>query len=174
MSAQALVLGVDSGATSGWAIWTPGAGICKHGTAKSSADRGAVVLDAVQIAHALTLPCVAVLEKWTPGGGVRWNPKTMIGLGQSRGRWLEQLEVCDFMDADVVSVEPNTWRAGTLSKLGRGVGRDEWKRRAVQACKARGLVTATDDEAEAILMAIWGAEKSAEVLVRSKVRRRAA
>jgi hypothetical protein len=174
MSAKALVLGIDAGATSGWAIWIPGRGVLEHGTAKSSNQRGSVVYRATDLAIQLDLPCVAVLEKWTPGGGVRWNPKTMIGLGQSRGRWLEQLDIYSFMDADMIGVEPNTWRAGTLSKLGRGIGRDEWKRRAVQACKARGLVTATDDEAEAILIAVWGAEKSAEVLARSKVRRRAA
>ena len=42
-------------------------------------------------------------------------------------------------------------------------GRDAWKAAAIISCRARGVTVASDDEAEAVLIAMWGAQCCAEI-----------
>lgn len=174
--AQAAVLGLDPARSSGWALWLPST-IASSGVCTSAQDRRAIVVDAKVQAQARGLPLVVVYEQHTVGGGAgrdgkgtRWTPAVMMGLGESRGRWLEQLELADIPRSHVIGVTPATWRKATLP---RGVARDResLKAAAIASCKARGWPVASDDEAEACLIALWGALGSAEVAALAKRKR---
>jgi hypothetical protein len=97
----------------------------------------------------------------------------MMGMGEGRGRWLEQLELVEVRRSHIIGVSPGTWRRAALGKASATMKRDELKSMAVMSCRARGFVVESDDQAEAILIALWGAQASAEVR-QLAARRRAA
>jgi hypothetical protein len=170
--AQALVLGLDPARSSGWATWAPYT-VIASGVCTTAPERRAVVAEAQAQAHERELPLVVVYERHTVGGGARWNPETMMGMGEGRGRWLEQLELVEVRRSHIIGVSPGTWRRAALGKASATMKRDELKSMAVMSCRARGFVVESDDQAEAILIALWGAQASAEVR-QLAARRRAA
>lgn len=169
---QAAVLGLDPARSSGWALWLPST-IASSGVCTTAEDRRAIVVDAKVQARARGLPLVVVYERHTVGGGARWTPDTMMGMGESRGRWLEQLELADIHRSHIIGVTPGTWRRAALGKVTATMRRGDLKSLAVESCRLRGFVVSCDDQAEAILIALWGAQGSAEVRVLAS-RRRAA
>lgn len=168
-----IVLGLDPARTSGWCIMGPGpSGHAPEyiGSASSARDRADVVGLAMRYAVASADRLAVVYEHHTVGGGARWTPDTMMGMGEARGRWLEALELAGVPRSHIVGVTPATWRKATLPRCGRD--RAALKAAALLSCKARGWPVASDDEAEACLIALWGALGSAEVA--ALARRRAA
>lgn len=160
-----IVLGIDQAAVSGWCIARRGIGrpeIIAHGIATKATERRDI------IARAL-LSCdvtrgekmAAVYEAHTTGGGDRWNPATMIGIGDSRGRWMEALELAGVPRRLCIGVPPHTWRAAMIGR--HRMKREQWKAAAVLSCRGRGVEVASDDEAEAVLIAMWGAQCCAEI-----------
>lgn len=159
-----IVLGIDQAATSGWCIARRvmrGDRACEpeiiaHGTCREAIERRDIVRRAIDEAGMTRI--VAVYEQHTVGGGGRWNPETMIGMGDARGRWLEQLELADVARRRCVGVTPHEWRRAMIG--GGRRSREEWKAAAVASARARGIVVGSDDEAEAVLIAMWGARWS--------------
>lgn len=180
---QAAVLGLDPARASGWALWLPST-IVASGVCATSQDRRACIVDAKVQAAARGLPLVVVYERHTVGGrrvtrrdgsqGSSWNPATMMGMGESRGRWLEQLELAEVPRSHVIGVTPGEWRRAALGSRTAIMARDELKALAIESCRLRGYDVRDDDQAEAILIALWGAQASAEVRILAQRKRRAA
>lgn len=177
-----IVLGIDPGATSGWSLYASGAYVAS-GAAKSCAVRTTVIeaLLALVAREGHTslgaAPVVAAVESWTVGGKRRdkvdhWTPAVMIGLGASRGRWLEQLAIAGLPDRRVVSVVPQTWRT-ILAPFPRTTT-EQAKASAVRLARAIARREVGPDEAEAVMLGRWacGAPDVA-ALVQSKRRRTA-
>lgn len=173
-----IVLGIDQAATSGWCIVERDAGglLGKHrhvasGTCTKAVERRGIVDSAIKLAGLDVGRVVAVYERHTAGGGGRWNPETMIGVGDSRGRWLEALELAGVPRRQCIGVPPQEWRHAMIGP--RRLDRAQWKAQAVLSCRGRGVTVASDDEAEAVLIALWGAGASAEVAALAKKKRAA-
>ncbi len=161
-----IVLGIDQAAVSGWCIArrtaTGTAEIVAHGVVTKAAERRDVIAQALLACDVASGErMAAVYEAHTVGGGDRWNPATMIGMGDARGRWLEALELAGLPRRLCIGVEPHMWRAAMIGR--HRWGRDQWKAAAVLSCRGRGVTVASDDEAEAVLIAMWGALWCAEI-----------
>lgn len=175
-----IVLGLDPARTSGWCIMSVVRGSARRelsGVVDDCAGRAHVIHLAVEVARRDDDRLAICYERHTVGGGAgsdgkgtRWTPDVMMGMGEARGRWLEQLELAGIARSHCVGVTPSTWRKATLPRCGRD--RAALKAAALLSCKARGWGVESDDEAEACLIAYWGAVGSAEVA--ALARRRAA
>lgn len=170
-----IVLGIDCARTSGWCIMRRTADLLSSragsGVVTRADQRAEVVQAAIRLGSELGERVAVVYERHTVGPSVRWTPDVMLGMGEARGRWMEQLELAGVPRSHIIGVTPATWRRATLPPCGRD--RAALKAAAVMSCKARGWPVESDDEAEAILIAWWGAQASAEVRALA-TRRRAA
>lgn len=160
-----IVLGIDCARTSGWCIMRRTADRLSSragsGVVTRADQRAEVIQAAIRLGTELGERLAVVYERHTVGGGARWTPDTMMGMGEARGRWLEQLELAGVPRSHIIGVRPATWRAATLPPCGRD--RAALKAAAVASCRARGWPVESDDEAEACLIAWWGTQASAEV-----------
>jgi len=87
-------------------------------------------------------------EKWAPGWGRKRKLETVVGIGASWGRWAVVLEAAG-LGPSVRKVIPDTWRRLVL-------GNGKASKGAAQAyAKARWGIEATEDEAEALCVAVW-------------------
>src|SRR5690606_31483646 len=111
-----------------------------------------------------------VAEQWMPVARGKWTPRTIAGTGAQWGRWAEQLEIAGVSMRRVVRVEPHEWRAVTLGR--RRLERDVWKGWAMQVAPAYAGRLVGADEAEAVLIGLWGT-RAAEV-AKAVPKRRAA
>ena len=155
-----IVIGIDQAATSGWAIARRADGAAKileSGTVRGALARRDVIARAVSLGE----PLAAVYEAHTVGGGRHWNPATILGMGDARGRWLEALELAGVPRRMCIGVTPYTWRSAMIGR--HRMKRHEMKAAAVLSCRGRGVTVASDDEAEAVLIAMWGALWCAEI-----------
>lgn len=149
-----IVLGIDPGITSGWGLATDHETIVDSGVATTAADRSAVIwraLDLAQEAHRLRV----AIEWPTAGGG---GARTALGIGKSRGRWLEMLELlAGYPEGRVLRLQPRQWRAAThgvvTAKGDTRAEREAHFKRA--ACTYTGIVH--PDEAEGCCIALHGA-----------------
>lgn len=160
-----VILAIDPGACSGWALFKRGH-LIMSGVAMRADQRSDVMTSAEAFAGDLGTPgCrfVVVREDWTVGGGkgtgargTRWNVATILGMGASWGRWLEQLEVSGMAARRIVRVTPATWRR-VLKGVGPTRSRDEAKATAQLFARAKlgGLAHIEPDEAEAIAIGFW-------------------
>ena len=152
---ECVILGIDSGATSGWAILSPRT-LHELGAAKTAAERTGVVEQAQLVADQLGLPLIAAGEKWTAGG---WKTAaTPMGLSAQWGRWQEQLELAGHPKRRVVRVYPQTWRARVLGHGSARKGAAE----VYVASRWPGMHVPTHDAAEAACIGTWG-QRAAEV-----------
>ena len=167
---QVVILCLDGGAQSGWAIWTPttlhlGTIFNRVG---AEAERIAVVEAAIQIAQKLGLGLVVVGEKWTAGGWSkdrRMNASTLMGLGAAWRDWQRVLQHYRVPKKRILRVNVRTWQGKMLSGLGA-------KRSAELKAVARMVVCArypkyansdhTPDAFDAGCMCLW-ASQSGEV-----------
>lgn len=162
-----VVLGIDPGATSGWAVVLRGEPTGAIGIARTAIDRHHAIMSAIQIADRNSLPLVVVAEKWSAGGWA--SHTTLLGLGAAWGAWREALVECGVSERRVVRVLTQTWRAAVLGGGNRRGGRD-WKREAVEwARRALGREVGPD-AAEALAIAVWGA-RAGEVAEKMPKRR---
>lgn len=196
----AVVLGIDAAETSGWGIVAPSrpsadprvrsnAALYDFGVAKRAEDIHAAVSRAHDLALDLKLPFVAAGEdwQWSP----RLPPKAYGALCERWGRWAQTLDrsvELELFGGDtppaVLRVLCQTWRsalglrqvvdAWVLARPKKDQGRAAWKRSACLAVKARFGVSVTDDIAEAICIALWGAhsQELADQLAPKPKRRR--
>lgn len=162
-----VVLGIDPGATSGWAVVLRGDPTGAIGIARTAPERRDAVMYAQQVADRSGLPLVVVAEKWSAGGWA--SHTTLLGLGAAWGAWREALVECGVPERRVVRVLTQTWRAAVLGGGNRRGGRD-WKREAVEwARRALGREVGPD-AAEALAIAVWGA-RAGEVAEKMPKRR---
>lgn len=185
--ARAVILAIDAGAVSGHALTAPENGkhaLLDSGYCGDADERSQVCEDAWLSADARDLPLVVVAEDW-PSGAFP-NATAYGSVRESWGAWRQALEAAlGDEPLRLVRVHVGTWRgalglrpvvdATVRAKPERDRSRAAWKRSAVLAVSARFGMMCSDDEAEAICIATWGAH-SAEVaaVLAPKTRRRAA
>lgn len=150
---RAVILGIDPGATSGWALLYVDA----HGRERLEAGtcRGAsrdVVDRALALAAETGLPLVVVAERWSAGGWA--SHTTLLGLGAAWGAWLAALDG-RVPKRRIVRVYSQTWRAAIIG--GRQRSTEAWKESACRVAFVRWGVVLGPDAAEAACIAAWGA-----------------
>ena len=166
-----VILAVDPGAKSGWAIFDRGRYVTS-GVATRSLGRKVAIDSATDQAKMSGLPLVIVAEKWT-AGGLHANPATMAGLGAAWGMWAEAIEEAGIPKARIVRVFPQTWRAAILQPR-RGTKSEVLKAMSVVRAQAiTGMADVNHDEADAVCIGLW-ATKAAVVAAKIPKRRRAA
>lgn len=159
---QAVILGIDSGAVSGWSIFFSDRFYCS-GTAENVKE----MMNAIKAASASvpfdgSSPLIVGREEWTPG----WSPQkrsfsSIIGTGVGWGRWESLIELWTGLPKNrVFAVDPGKWRSAILSlKRGRH-SREQAKRAAIAYCEAKGWKDARQaaidhNQAEATLIAYF-------------------
>lgn len=175
----AVVLGIDPGETSGWGIAAPQAQtgrppacvLAGHGVATTAREIDAAVSLAHDTALDLGLPFYVAGETWTSG---HMPALAYGGLREAWGRWSQAIDrspELELFGGDtppvVVRVVCQTWRADlglrpvldatVLQVPAKERSRAAWKRSAVLAVRARFGLAVSDDEAEGICLAVWGA-----------------
>lgn len=151
---QCVILAIDPGRRSGWCVATCGY-VEAAGSATTQRHRSDAVALALEVAAERALPLVVVGEKWTPGGRYG-GARTMAGLGAQWGLWLAEVEP-HVAARRIVRVYAQTWRARVLGG-GRGITTAQWHARARdRAQQALRREAGSDDEAEAVCIAVWAA-----------------
>lgn len=79
------------------------------------------------------------------------NQKTLVMLGIVQGLVIRELR-----NSTVTLVPPTVWRK-PYELNGK---RAEAKKRAIELCEDKGLSVSNDDEAEAILLGLYGVDKA--------------
>ena len=79
-----------------------------------------------------------------------WKLRTILG-------WYEM--ACELYRWPIETVEAQAWRRGMFGKVGKGMRRDKLKRLAVSTVASMFSLTVGHDEAEAIMIAAWGAKR---------------
>jgi hypothetical protein len=162
------VLGIDQAVCSGWALHADGR-IVASGLASTAQERANVVVHALQLAAPRSLLVVledhgkmplmrnTQFDSWAKQAPTR-NAATLVGMGDARGRWREQLELAGVPMSHVLYVEPKVWRRAVLGRGAASLGTQAAKQLAVSwASKACGRTVTDDNEAEAVAIASWGA-----------------
>jgi len=167
---QAVVLGIDVAATSGWAIWKPGTLLVGtvHDRIGAEAVRCSVVESAIEEAQACGLGLIVVAEKWTAGSAVRdgrMNASTLLGLGGAWRDWQRVLVEYRVPRKRILRVNVKTWQGAMLKGL--GARRSEQLKAAARLVvssrfPALGKVDLTSDAYDAGCIALW-ASQSGEV-----------
>lgn len=156
MKGNAVILGIDSGSTSGAAIMrADGARLASAQIERrDTKGRESFVRTAVLAALAGGHDLIVMREKWTAGGPFG-GARTMAGLGASWGQWLEQLFRCaPFLPASrIVGVYPATWRAEVFGT--GGLTTEGWERVAAEYVRQRFQVEAGPDEAVALCLCVY-------------------
>lgn len=111
-----------------------------------------VVLYAMRAAANSGVPLVVVLER--PFGG---SMRVLVGLGMARGYWMAGLRRAGHSTRRVISVMPNTWRAGVFGKGWARAPRDVIRAHELAtACAEAGRADLGADEAAAVCISKWG------------------
>ena len=161
----AVILAIDPGATSGWALYSADRCIAS-GIAKTHEQRVMAIEIAQTEETRAKLRLIVVAEKWSPGG--RWYTATMTGIGAAWGMWQAALEACEVPKVRVVRVYPQAWRSRVLTGR-RGVKTEVWDLMAQRRARQEVGHDVGDDEADAICMGAWALRAEA---VRAKVEKK--
>lgn len=162
-----VVLAIDPGAVSGWAILRVGE-LERYGLAEDAGARGHAVAEAMRIARDRCHVLIVVAEKWSAGGertDRRMTHVTWMGLSKQWGKWEVALELAGHPMRRVVRVYPQTWHASIL-----GGRRVNTKVQAISYVGRRFGRTVASDEADAICIGLWASQAGevAQVLPRRK------
>lgn len=162
------VLAIDQARRSGWGVHDL-TRIVLHGHAQTSVQRREALkrmrqLPGFDLSHLLvvfedhsTMPVTrnAKFNYQTREGPTR-NTATILGMGAARGRWEELLDILEHPHAQRIQVEPCEWRRVLGTRV--NLGTEGWKAQACMwATGATGGRIEDDNEAEACVMATWGA-----------------
>lgn len=166
----AVVLAVDPGNTSGWAIYVCGA-LGSHGEldSRDAAAVRAVVARAVAAAAEHALPCVIAPER--PWGG---NVATVAGIGAARERWLSAWrELAAGHFGKIANVSTSEYRAAVLGRSYASAPRHVAQ--AAEAALARTLAgrDCGPDESAAIVQGRYASHAAAVGQLLGKRARRA-
>lgn len=148
-----VILGVDAGKEWGAAIFSEDELYGKACSADMEIEE--LVSCAYDLAVARSLRLVICAEKWAPFGQ-RMTAKTVAGLNERFGRWLEEIERLPPRKptTKIVRFYPQTWRSRVLG--GSAENSAAWKQRAVAYVKARWHIDVDHNTAEAICIAYCG------------------
>lgn len=165
-----VVLAIDPGETSGWAVLVRGAldprrDAYRCGVLYSTAfhtHRLAAISIARDASSHHGLPLIVVAEKWA----VRWRPAG--APRESWGQWLAALDEAGIPRRRIVRVNVGKWSAKLLGSM--ALTTEQRQARSIAVAKARFGLDVTHDEAAALLMAAWAsrAGEVANVLPRRK------
>jgi hypothetical protein len=179
------VLGLDQAASSGWGIAPIGGKLLEHGVARDCTQRAQVlrrVLEIVQAWDALLVVFEDHTGFWqdygtnrTPDGQHRApkrNAAVPVSLGESRGRWFEQLELAGHPKLLRIGVAPSDWQPRVLGVPQR-IGSAMLKHHAKEwASRYVGKPITDENEADGICITAWGALDGASVLANGRKERR--
>lgn len=153
------VLGLDQAATSGWALYDLGAcRVVASGLAHGEADQ-ARVMARLSCVEGLDWQSTLVVLEDHGGIPARFGlpSRVLLALGEARGRWLSLLAQHGQPKRARVRVPVATWRAH--AGIRPFTPRARCKALAIGfASVVSGRTVQSDDEAEAILIAHWGAD----------------
>ncbi len=149
------VLGVDQAASSGWAVVElDQRRVVAHGVATTSEARRRALVGLRDLPGFRVRELLVVFEDHStyPTKSTQQG----IELGVSLGRWLELLDIFDHPARRRIRVAPAEWRRvmGTTAYLDREAWKAQAKMWATTVVRSRVV---SDDEAEAICIATWGA-----------------
>jgi hypothetical protein len=170
-----VILAIDPGKTSGWAISGPPV---QHRRATVSGESpagwtGAICM-AIEWAQDAKRPLIVVAETWTTGDRIhdrRARAAMLLGLGAAWGQWKAGLDLVGLPRSRVVRVNVGTWRAKVIGgPMARSS--EEWKAAAQQVAghhfpeqrlqpdmapgaSRRGNGEIGPDEAEALCILRW-------------------
>ena len=145
-----MILSIDQARVSGWAVISPDRKVMEHGVARTYLERRA----AVESAMGYPLLAVVLEEHYKSCG--RMSSMSVLGMGESRGRWMEALAAAGVPAARISRVTPTDWRRCLFGKA-RGKDSAAWKREAQAWCRTMHRLDVGPDEADAICMgcAAW-------------------
>lgn len=156
MKCNAVILGIDPGASSGAGIMGADGKVLASAQIerRDAKGREMFVKTALLAALAGDHDLIIMREKWQAGGKFA-TPRMMAGLGASWGQWLEQLfRLAPFLPGSrILAVTPSTWRSALID--GGGLTREGWERVVVQYVAQRYERDAGPDEAVAICLCAY-------------------
>lgn len=149
------VLGVDQAAMSGYAVVElDQRRVVATGTARTSPERRRALIDLRKLPGFDPRRMLVAFEDHTT---FPFQSTTQaVGLGVALGRWLELLDIFDHPPRLRIKAAPQEWRRvlGTTGALERDAWKAQARAWATSVCRRR---IASDDEAEAVCIATWGA-----------------
>lgn len=149
-----IVLGIDPGRVSGWAIAIDAETIDAHGTARKAEERAAAVVRAKGIADHHGCKLVVCMEWVSAGGG---GTRTAMGIGQARGRWLESLEqTIGYSESRVMRATPDQWRRATHGVVRSRAGKRQDREREYKAAAMAYSGIEDENASEAACIALHG------------------
>lgn len=155
----AYVLGIDQATSSGVAVFDVVRRRCVlSGTVRGAQEQQRVLLSLGELPGFSWSSLLVVLEDH---GRVprrkNKSTRTVLALGESAGRFRALLSIYEHPEQNLLTVTPSTWRR-LLGPMPRGTRRPRWKAEArAWASMHLGHAVTSDDEAEAICIAAWGA-----------------
>lgn len=127
MPHHAVMLGVDPGASSGWAVMFMGQlrafGSVREERSDSHVQRDAAVAAALleasaQVSPRSPVPVIVAVEKFGAGGGRHgfFGPRTVAGVERRVGAWIDSVVRAGIARSRIVRVLPQVWRSAVLGK----------------------------------------------------------
>lgn len=175
-----IVLGIDPGTPSGWALAGAVGSDVGIVEPKDWQSREFVVQHALAVAERREVPLVVIGEEWRVSGSQkskegkdkRWNTPTIAGLGARWGHWEDELWRGGVPDKRILRVDTGTWR---MVMFGRGrMTEEQSKQHAMMRAKAHGVRGLEDlgkhahNAAEAFCIAVFGLRWSGTKAVLNK------
>ena len=151
-----VVLAVDEGACSGWAVWVKGK-LASHGEFNIYTEKGVrevvrVVETAKSFGALHGIPWVAIFE-------LPWGGNMGLGTTKAEGYWTFPLRNAQLPLARIGHVYPATWRARTLASGMHAARRVIVKAHEVEvASKLTKRSEMGEDQAAAILIGKWATQ----------------
>ena len=166
------VLGVDQAATSGWAlVELDQRRVVAHGVSQTSPERRRALIDLRRLPGFDPRRMLVVFEDHTTFPAQ--STAQAVGLGVALGRWLELLDIFDHPPRLRTKAAPAEWRRvlGTSAHLERDAWKAQARMWATSVCREQVV---SDDEAEAVCIATWGAWDGVHQWSVNEAKRRAA
>ena len=164
------VLGLDQATATGWALFDLISKRCVLSGRSVSPDGEREVVATLTAHPGLDWASTLVVfedHSTFPIAAGTTSARVLLSLGESRQRWKTLLSDAGHSPEARLLVPPHDWRK--LLGTRANVGRDAWKQQAVMWASALvGRQVAFDDEAEAIVIGMWGVH---EGLIRWATRR---
>jgi len=152
------VLGIDQATCSGWALVDLGTGRCVLSGEATGSDEQEATLDRLADVPGLSWSSLLVVLEDHGGIPARSGIPTssLLVLGEARGRWLALLSLRGHPEGARILAEPSVWRGMLGTRV--NLPRKAWKAQAcLWARSVTGRAIKGDDEAEAVVIALWGA-----------------
>jgi len=154
---KCVILGIDPGKISGWAIIVRGNYI-DGGIAQNHIERKDALIYAKYCSNEVyELPLIIAYEKWSPG----WQKgkrsfQSIIGTGASWGAWQAVLEDAEIPKSHMFGIYPNTWRRAILGLRPGRYSREQAKQAAIALFNHHSSTGCSDhNEAEAYCIAYY-------------------